>query len=228
VIFTGDFNMYYSNEPAYQKIIDPSNSIVLKDPLSSDGLGNWHNNLDFTLYHTQSTHSSSDNDFVGGGLDDRFDLIFLSENFFSSSSLTYKENSYAAYGNNGNCFNKKINDSDCTGVFSFETRNHLYNMSDHLPITLVLETSSTLKVDDYAGPNIYINEASPIIDHISFNGELDQEMHLTIFDMSGKQIMDIPHYHKNSTISLAHVRKGIYFAKFTNPYNTKILRFIKG
>ncbi len=228
VIFTGDFNMYTSAEPAYQKIIDSQNPIIMKDPLLDSGIGNWDNSRDFEAQHTQSTHTVSENDYVGGGLDDRFDFIFLSENFFSSPDLSYSLNTYIPFGNNGNCFNKRINDTSCTGTFSLETRNHLYNMSDHLPITLELETTSTLAVEDFlSNPQIYINEGNPVGSFISFNGGIDTDTVLTIYDISGKQILKISHYIKNSTLSLETLKPGIYFAKFDTKNTTKLLRFIK-
>ncbi len=228
VIFTGDFNMYFSNEPAYQEIINTDNSILMKDPLLSEGLGNWHNNTLFTKYHTQSTHSNSSNDYVGGGLDDRFDFIFLSNNFFSSTSLNYIDGSYQVFGNNGNCFNKRINDASCTGEFSMETRNHLYNMSDHLPITVKFQTNSTLRIDkSFVEINIYINEGNPVNNTISFNGEIENGMQLTIFDLTGKIIYKEKNYIKNSIISLANIKPGIYFAKFNNKNKNQLIRFIK-
>ncbi len=228
VIFTGDFNMYTSAEPAYQKIIDDQNAIIMKDPLLDQGIGSWSNNTDFEAQHTQSTHTVSENDFVGGGLDDRFDFIFLSENFFSSSDLTYVDNSYKPFGNNGNCFNKRVNDTSCTGEFSLETRNHLYNMSDHLPITLALETPYALSIEKQEQSlKIFINEGNPVGNFISFNGDIDEENNLTIYDISGKQIFQIHHYNKNSIISLETIKSGIYFAKFDTKNNTTLLRFIK-
>jgi len=228
VIFTGDFNMYSSNEPAYQKIINTSNSIILKDPLGSAGLGSWSNNTNFSLYHTQATHTLSDNDFVGGGLDDRFDFIFLSENYFNAGPLKFVNGSYKVFGNNGNCFNKRVNDNSCSGEFSLETRNHLYNMSDHLPITLQLESETTLNLAEVGDRiNIFINEGVPVIGNISFNGEIEPNTDLVIFDLSGKMILKKENYIKNSIISLTHIKPGIYFARFNNNNFTKIIRFIK-
>ncbi len=48
----GDFNIYYANEPAYQKLIDQSTSGYFLDPQPA---GNWHNNISYASIHTQST-----------------------------------------------------------------------------------------------------------------------------------------------------------------------------
>jgi len=228
VVFTGDFNMYNSNEAAYQKIINASNEIIMKDPLLNEGLGNWSNNTNFAEYHTQSTHTVSEDNYVGGGLDDRFDFIFLSDNFFTNSVLDYVDNSYLPFGNNGNCFNKRINDSSCTGDFSLETRNHLYNMSDHLPITAEFYTNATLAINDYSlNYKIFINEAVPLQTSISFNGDIGNDTELIIFDLTGKIVYKEKKYIKNSIVSLAHIKSGLYFARLTNKNYTKLLRFIK-
>ncbi|MDH5414725.1 MAG: hypothetical protein OEW87_11355, partial [Flavobacteriaceae bacterium] len=40
VIFAGDFNFYSSSEPGYEELLDPTNAIVLVDPINKPG--NWH------------------------------------------------------------------------------------------------------------------------------------------------------------------------------------------
>ena len=75
VLFAGDLNIYTSTEPAYIELLDPTNPIVLVDPIDTPGA--WNNNEDFTAVHTQSTRTSSGpfGAGAGGGLDDRFDFI---------------------------------------------------------------------------------------------------------------------------------------------------------
>ncbi|MGB0789453.1 MAG: hypothetical protein ACPG7E_05620 [Marinirhabdus sp.] len=144
VIFAGDLNLYNSNEPAYLQLLDPTNPIVMKDPIDRPGL--WHTNLDFRDIHTQSTRTSAVpfGAGAGGGMDDRFDFMTISENMTAHPLLHYLPNSYRAYGNNGNCYNKSINDPACSGVYGQGLRDKLYNMSDHLPVVMQLETSEEI------------------------------------------------------------------------------------
>lgn len=145
VLFAGDFNLYSSDEPAYQELLNPENSVIFVDPLNS--LGDWHQNEDFSFLHTQATRLSNVGFQTGasGGMDDRFDFILLSENLMDNNpNLRYVENSYAAYGNNGNCYKKDIHDPSCEGVYSQEIREQLFWMSDHLPVILKLETQRRL------------------------------------------------------------------------------------
>jgi endonuclease/exonuclease/phosphatase family metal-dependent hydrolase len=137
VIVGGDFNLYSSSEPAYQHLLDPENELVLKDPINTPG--NWHNNYSYRFVHTQSTRTSPINgDGAGGGMDDRFDFILISENLQESTHpIQIIPNSYTAIGNNGNCFNDRI--IDCfNNEVSAEILNALYQMSDHLPVKMEL------------------------------------------------------------------------------------------
>ena len=85
VLFAGDFNIYTSTEPAYLEILDQTNSIAMADPIDTPGA--WNNNEDFRAVHTQSTRTSSSGfgGGAGGGLDDRFDFIMVSQNMMTDS-----------------------------------------------------------------------------------------------------------------------------------------------
>ena len=138
VIFAGDFNVYSSEEPAYQEILDISNFIQLRDPI--DTPGNWTSgSFEPKSVLTQSTRSSSIfGDGAGGGVDDRFDFVMLSANMFHNwNTVVYESDSYYALGNTGSCYNSSI--TDCSdGQWSNQTLSSLYFMSDHLPIVLKL------------------------------------------------------------------------------------------
>src|SRR5690625_4591 len=90
VLFSGDFNLYTSDEESYQELLDEGNSIVFQDPI--DSFGNWHKNEDFAYLHTQSTRVSNAGFGTGasGGMDDRFDFIMLSENLRSEERRVVK------------------------------------------------------------------------------------------------------------------------------------------
>lgn len=138
VIFAGDFNVYSSEEPAYQEILDVSNFIQLRDPI--DTPGNWTSgSFEPKSVLTQSTRSSSIfGDGAGGGVDDRFDFVMLSANMFHNwNTVVYEPGSYYALGNTGSCYNSSITDCD-DGLWSNQTLSSLYFMSDHLPIVLKL------------------------------------------------------------------------------------------
>ncbi len=134
-IVAGDFNVYYSNEPAYQVLMNDF-TIDLYDPI--DRSGYWHNNYNYRDIHTQSTRTTQFGGGASGGLDDRFDFILLSEPFGSSYGLKYVEDSYFAFGNDGNHFNQDIN-YGLNGVVSEEIADALYYATDHLPVVASFE-----------------------------------------------------------------------------------------
>ena len=92
IIFGGDLNLYTSNEPAFQELIDANNDIVLVDPANRPG--NWHNNQSFVDMFTQSTRTQSGLGGASGGFDDRFDFLLTSNNMITNSDIYYVNNSY--------------------------------------------------------------------------------------------------------------------------------------
>jgi len=142
VLLGGDFNFYSAyNEPAYQKLIATNNPVTMVDPIHMPG--KWSNNDSFKAIHTQATRISSEGFGTGGasgGMDDRFDYIMMSQNLEQTGVLQYIQDSYKAYGNNGNCFNNRIDAYDCDGEYPLELRQNLYKMSDHVPIVMQLKT----------------------------------------------------------------------------------------
>lgn len=138
ILLAGDFNVYSSLEPAFQTLLNGTEHIKMLDPINS--FGDWHNNSSFSGIHTQSTRISNaefDDFGAGGGLDDRFDIMLISDVLNSeTNSISYIENSYKAWGNNSNCFNNSINSLDCGGEYNQDLREWLYLMSDHLPVVM--------------------------------------------------------------------------------------------
>ena len=232
VIFSGDLNLYTSNESAYQELLDPTNSIVFKDPI--DRSGGWNNNITFQDIHTQSTRISNDgfDDFgAGGGLDDRFDFILISENLQTSSTLHYVNDSYKTFGNNGNCFNKNINDDSCTGTaYSQSIRDHLYNMSDHLPVIMQLQTDLVLNLSDNLQSNKYIQFKNGNVIACSIILELDSSLldkKIYIHNSIGQKVKSVIADKTLLDIDATNLPNGIYYISLQNSYNNIPLKFIK-
>jgi len=101
VFLGGDFNLYGSYEAAYNTIIN-GGSVLLFDPINSPG--NWSVNSSFSNIHTQSTRSNSLSDGGSfGGLDDRFDFIFVSNDVLNGTNkVNYITGTYKAFGQDGN------------------------------------------------------------------------------------------------------------------------------
>ncbi len=141
MVVAGDFNFYSDNlsgsvysEPAYVTMTSGSNTQQLYDKL-----GGWTRNTSGDAYKfTQSTRGAGEsidlygNDGIPGGLDDRFDHIFINPAINDNQNmLSYVLGTYQTYGSPG------ILNSDATaGIFPLE--NELKIMSDHYPVIMKL------------------------------------------------------------------------------------------
>ena len=137
LIVGGDFNIYSNNsssEPAFDMLTGSGddNNGQLFDPV--DRIGHWHNNSSYADVHTQSPRTSNFGGGATGGMDDRFDWLFVSDGILDDlSDMRYVEDTYWAVGNDGNHFNDAINDGNNTSV-SDEIADALHDASDHLPV----------------------------------------------------------------------------------------------
>ena len=136
-IVGGDFNIYSNNsssEPAFDMLTSSSddNDGQMFDPVNR--IGHWHNNSLYSDVHTQSPRTSSFGGGANGGMDDRFDWLFVSQSILDQDSpMQYVEGTYWAVGNDGNHFNDAINDGNNNSV-SEEIADALHDASDHLPV----------------------------------------------------------------------------------------------
>lgn len=234
VLFAGDFNFYTATEPGYQKIIDPQNAIVLKDPVNMPG--SWQDNPAFAHIHTQSTRVSSvgfgggTNSGAGGGVDDRFDFIMMSENFINNTRFSYINGTYKAYGNNGDCLNKDVNDTASVGVYSQTLRNQLYNMSDHMPVVMQFQVNENLSTKEVSMKPLMWFESSNKTDselYVGVNLDLlkSTQTTLSIYNTLGELVTSIPVRSKSVVISIEDFASGLYFIKMSG--TNSVLKFTK-
>lgn len=231
VLFGGDLNLYTQSEPAYQELLDPTNNIVMVDPL--DRPGSWHDKLAFADIHSQSTRISSGpfGTGAGGGMDDRFDFITMSSNMQTDPKLQYITGSYKSFGNNGNCFNLSVNDASCTGDFSPELRDYLYNMSDHLPIVMEMQTNKeiVLKTEDFAKQSAIILKSTLVKDelNIQVNSNISENISFYIYNLLGQKLMTVNSNNaKEITIPVSQLSSGIYYLKTSLP-TSRTFKFLK-
>jgi endonuclease/exonuclease/phosphatase family metal-dependent hydrolase len=166
----GDFNIYYSNEPAFHMLTDSlaNNNGRLFDPLKS--IGDWHENSNYASVHSQSSRVEQLQDGgSGGGLDDRFDMILCSQSLFDSTGLFLLGDSYTTCGNDGNHFNSSVNDGYNQSVPD-SVAHALYYASDHLPIFVDI-------TDDYQ-----YDEPEVVIQIWPNPMETETEIHFPWFD----------------------------------------------
>lgn len=215
-IFGGDFNLYSSDEPAYQLLLSPNNLLQWQDPINAPGV--WSNgNYPFKQILTQSTRSSSIfGDGAGGGMDDRFDFIMATDALMNSiSPIHYTPNTYLALGNNGSCYNQNITDCDEDNEVPMYILNALYHMSDHLPVVMELQSDLALNSSDITqkkenkiiGSTLQYGEAC-----FNLVCEKSEFVKFAVIDASGRfvyeneQLVNAP----RSSIRLPEMNPGVY------------------
>jgi hypothetical protein len=232
VLLGGDLNIYTATESAFQELLDSSNNITFTDP--ANRVGSWNNNTSFVDVFTQSTRTQNGLGGSTGGFDDRFDFILTSENMLSTANITYVPDSYQVYGNNGlvSCYNRRINSTNCgnsSSQFSFDIRDALHNFSDHLPVTVSLETDATLlNITDTETVNSFKikNTLTNYILNIYINSPQLFNENIDVYDNLGQKVKTL---HLNSdneqNFDVSNLQSGMYYL-LSPIYKNKPLKFI--
>jgi endonuclease/exonuclease/phosphatase family metal-dependent hydrolase len=216
-ILVGDLNLYSSNEPAYQKLIgsESDNDGRLIDVV--DSTGNWHDNNSFSFLHTQSTRVEQFGGGASGGLDDRFDLILVSDALLDNILI----NSYSPYGNDAQHLNLSINDGT-NGAVSSNIADALYYASDHLPVycDFVFDDLSGIKSDiEYPKQiTLYQNFPNPANPTTTIKYEIPVAtfVSLKVYNSLGEEVSTIVNGFKKSGLhsvqfNSSSISSGIYF-----------------
>lgn len=218
VIVAGDFNVYYGGEPAYEALLSINGTNTLHDPIDMPGWAgtNFPNNEIFT----QSTRLSSLSDGSGGGMDDRFDFILLSDQLMNPNArFAYQADSYQALGNNGTCYNQDLIDCSTENNVPFELLRSLYHMSDHLPIVLNLDINETVSTTELPlSQESELIEIAPNPAHaqldLTWNGT--NPIDLRIFNSQGELILVQKLFEQKTTIDISALPQGLYIVQTTD------------
>jgi len=137
-LIMGDFNTYTSSENCYQNLISSTAGFFrFYDPVNKPG--DWNNNGTFARWHTQSVASTSNGCQASGGMDDRFDHIMASYSLMNGTNgLHCIPETYHAVGQDGNHFNKSINDYPINTSVPADVLEAIASNSDHLPVRVNL------------------------------------------------------------------------------------------
>ncbi len=165
-IVCGDFNIYGADEPAYQMLLDDTYSGYFIDLFNMPGT--W-NQSQYAQFHTQSPRTRQFGGGATGGMDDRFDMILLSQSVFESGDISYVPNSYTAYGNDGLHFNDSINRPPNNAVGQ-TIANAIHYASDHIPVFASFTFDNPIPVD------INILSATVIENDVMLNWETITEI----------------------------------------------------
>lgn len=232
-IFSGDFNLYSSEEEAYQHLINYGNSAYqFYDPIDMEE--NWHGKSNFAIAHTQSTHSSSASGecFSSGGLDDRFDFILVSPNvYYGVDKVKSINSSYYALGQDGERLNRSII-SPKNSLIPEEIAEALYASSDHLPVIMDLEIDAKpLSINKEIPASFEIMVTNPIRNDLNISLHLYEDNDLTfdIYSVDGKRLEHFQHTFTSGAHKLNRsfdYPASIYFLVITDKQNRKIVKKI--
>lgn len=192
-LVAGDFNIYASMEPAYTALLqdNPTDDGNVIDPLNM--VGTWNNQI-YAPYHTQSTHVSSGGGFVGGGMNDRFDMILYSNGVKNPTGVYYLAGTYQNIGNDGNHFDRSINWGTNTAVPS-NVANALYNASDHIPVVMNLLIGPTAGIEDLTSEVQFVDVFPNPVSHnasVRFSGKKPLKVGYFISDNLGRVLVESP------------------------------------
>ena len=214
-IVAGDFNIYSNNqssEPAFNMLTGETdnNSGRLFDPINR--IGHWHNNSSYADVHTQSPRTTQFGGGANGGMDDRFDWLFVSENILDQSSeMHYLVDTYIVLGNDGDHFNQAINNGANSSV-SDAIADALHAASDHLPVYMDVWFDDLTYNDEGLIITEIMSDPSSVSDSYGEWFELYNTSDSTI-DISGWVLKDTgndEHIIVNDTMSV-FVNPGEYF-----------------
>lgn len=222
VMIMGDFNVYTSDEPAYQTLTNyqPNAAIRFYDPINTPG--DWNEDEDYASVHTQSTRLVSNDCHSGGGLDDRFDYILVNQHVKENNwGVGYVNGSYRAIGNDGNHFNMSVNQGS-NGSVPAAVLSALYNNSDHLPVMLRLAIDAapavSLNMPGNVSASIEINP-NPVRNNLKIsvvNGNGDMNFSLNIISADGR-LMTGEHFAGTDFVTdVTALLPGTYVAQITD------------
>ena len=190
-ILVGDLNLYRSTEQAYIRLLDQTNDGYFLDPI--DRPGYWHTSSSFADVHTQSTRVVQLQDGGSiGGLDDRFDFILVSKALMDFGGVDYVEDSYWAFGNDGQHFNQQIVNPPYP--ISEQIAFALHDVSDHLPVVAEFDFGVVNEVEpidpSITSFNLYQNYPNPFNPSTKIRFEVPRSTYLklVLYDLLGREV----------------------------------------
>jgi hypothetical protein len=150
-------------------------------------------------------------------MDDRFDQILVSDYIINGTDkVAYINGSYTAVGQDGLHFNQSLISLPQNTSVPPDVLNALYNMSDHLPVTLDLKISSSTTSFNYNYHNSPIpefnNPVNEILD-VYFGDVIQRNTMIRIFTSMGELISQntINPGDNNFKFDLSGFPSGVYF-----------------
>ena len=241
----GDFNIYTSTEPAYQRLLqtEVGSEGHFIDPLNLSGT--WNQSA-YAPFHTQSSRIRALSDSGStGGLDDRFDMILNSKGLTEEGGIKYIPGSLRPLGNDGNHYNDSVNQRPNTSVPD-SIADAIYYGSDHLPVTALYKFEKTGSVTIISNLipekfNVYQNYPNPFNPSTKIKFDIpsglngsDSKVRLSVYNSLGKEIAELVNENLGAgsyetEFDASDFSSGVYFYKIEtdNFSQTKSMFLIK-
>lgn len=229
-IFAGDMNFYTSSETGFQYLMNPApGNVQFADPV--DQTGAWHNNYSYRDYHTQSTHYVETECPSYGGLDDRFDFIFVSDDIIAGENdMQYLPESYKTLGQDGNHYNDAVN----YGTNNSAPANvieALYNASDHLPVLaeFVVGSGNYISVESTDEIDVRTNVNADGNVKIDIEQSVPAKGTIRVYNLTGQGVasLDFDAVAKQR-LNLHIPHRGMYILDVTNDKQERVItRFVR-
>lgn len=203
-VILGDLNLYSPNEAAYKSITGVSAVRRFVDPLGTNWVRDVAASAAIYTQCTRMTNLGSCGGGVTGGLDDRFDFIFVSEAF----APRIVPGSYSPFGNDGvSRLNASIDDPPNTLV-SASMAAALKCASDHLPLSVDIIIGETpAGIDEVEQPFAISANPSSGRFQVAF---LTPGLPLRVYDTRGNLIYEGEVLNNVAIIDLTNQPVGIY------------------
>ncbi len=237
-LMMGDFNVYTDTEPAFQAFINYKDTAIrFNDPVNR--IGDWHNHYNYRMVQSQSTHFfGSDSDCaVGGGLDDRFDFILLSNNVkYGNKKVKYVPGSFYVVGQDGKHFNKSLRDAPTDTSVPKNVLTALYNNSDHLPVTLKITVNQQpLGIPQMHSDINQLRFTNPVNNILNLKVDAAKTISLKVevYSLLGQKVMQrkfsISKGNSQQTMDVSSLINGLYILRFTesngHSFSRKLLKY---
>jgi len=234
-LFMGDFNLYTDQEPAFQELINYKvANIRFNDPANQ--IGDWHNNYNYRMVQSQSTHTIDNGCASSGGLDDRFDFILISNNVkYGNKKVKYVSGSFHVVGQDGKHFNEAVNSSPTNTSVPANVLNALYYNSDHLPVTLKVTVNQPVGIPQMYSDIDQLNFTNPVNNALNFKVDAAKitSLKVEVFSLLGQKVMQrkfsVPKGHSHRTMDVSSLLKGLYILRFTesngHSFSRKLLKY---
>jgi endonuclease/exonuclease/phosphatase family metal-dependent hydrolase len=208
IIVSGDFNFYGSDtEPAWNTMLNGS-GVALKDPILSPG--HWNSNPGYAPIHTQSTRTTSFGGGATGGMDDRFDIIFVSPDLMNyKNDARYITGTYRAIGQDALHFNSALIDPPTNTSQPWNVITALYHMSDHLPVYMEIEVrkeaASMDELNQQQACDYYYDQENKML---RLKSVVSSPSVYFLYSLSGEKVMEFES--DQEQLNLSHLESGTY------------------